>query len=418
MELIAKPFVWILQVFYSFTHNYAIALIFFTIIIKLLLLFLNIKQQQSSAGMARIRPKLTAIRKRYEGRKDPNAQIEYNKDCMALYKQEKVSASMGCLPLLIQLPFIAVLYNIVQNPLTYICKVGSDVLTALKTQIYTTYTALSNVPGDVVKAIMSTDNVSNFKISELNMISVIKANPEAFTEFTSAYEIPNFNLGSINLAQTPTLSFDIIVLIPILVGVFQLLSSLVIQLFSQKPDKSSPEAAQTAKTMLYMNLIMPLITVWFAFKMPAIIGVYWIYQSVIGAVIQIILSKLIPIPSYTEEEVQAIIEEYNRDYVPPQTNYSERRSLHYIDSDDEDCDDDDDDEYTSDTDVSEENTVHTPPADIPNMPKRRLYDKNGNKIRSLHFIDDDDDEIETKDGAEPEAQHDTKDEDQNNRKDD
>jgi YidC/Oxa1 family membrane protein insertase len=326
---------------------------------------------------------MTAIRRRYEGRKDANVQTEYSNDLMNLYKEEKISASMGCLPLLIQLPFIAILYNIVTNPLTYLCKASETAIAAVKNTIFSSSAALSNLPNAVFTAITDANgDISKFNITEMQMITVLKNNEAAFSDFISAHPLPNFNVGAIDLSQTPTLALNALVVIPILVGVFQLLSSLVIQFFSPKADKSSPEAAQAAKTMMYMNVMMPLITVYFAFKMPAVIGVYWIYQSILGAIIHIVLSKLIPIPVYTEEETEAIIAEYNKDYVRPEVKESSRRSLHYID----------DEEYDGEDDDSE--GENDGPADTDEMPARRRFDKNGNPIRSLHFIDEDDDAIE------------------------
>ncbi|MBR2474785.1 MAG: membrane protein insertase YidC [Clostridia bacterium] len=391
MDFIAKPFAWILQAFYSFTNNYAIALIFFTVIVKLLLLFFNVKQQKSAQGQARIKPKMTAIRLRYEGRKDPNVQAEYSNDLMALYKEEKVSASMGCLPLLIQLPFIAILYRIVTNPLTYLCEATEAAIAGIKSIIFSTpLEALKNVPNAVAKAITDANgDVSKFQISEMQMITVMKNNEGAFSEFLSSYSLPNFNIGALDLSQTPTLALNILVIVPLLVGLFQFLTSFVIQLFSPKQDKSSPEAAQAAKTMMYMNIIMPLFTVYLAFQMPAIIGVYWIYQSILGAIIHIILSKLIPIPTYTEEEVQSIIAEYNKDYVRPEIKNGGRRSLHYID----------DEDYGEEDGADDCETETDGATSLPEMPERRRYDKNGNKIRSLHFIDEDDDSGESSDSA-------------------
>ena len=275
MDFIAKPFAWILQAFYSFTNNYAVALIFFTVIVKLLLLFFNIKQQKSAEGQARIRPKMLAIRQRYEGRTDPNVQAEYSNDLMTLYREEKVSASMGCLPLLIQLPFIAILYNIVTRPLTFLCEAADSAIASVKSIIFTTpLGSLKNIPNDVAKAVSEANgDISKFNISEIQMITVMKDNTGVFSEFLSTHELPNFNIGSIDLAQTPTLALNALILIPLLVGLFQFLSSFVIQLLSPKQDKSSPEAMQAAKTMMYMNIIMPLFTIYLAFQFPAIIVV-------------------------------------------------------------------------------------------------------------------------------------------------
>jgi membrane protein insertase Oxa1/YidC/SpoIIIJ len=143
--------------------------------------------------------------------------------------------------------------------------------------------------------------------------------------------------------------------------------------------------------MMYMNIIFPVTTFFIAFKFPAILGLYWIYQSIFGAISQIILSKIYPIPQFTEEEYAAIEEEMNRDYVAPVIKPT--KSLHYIDED-----------YDGEADDNKENDKQTELIEAPktvnknvrsetsNMPPRRRYDKNGNKIRSLHFIDDEDDE--------------------------
>ena len=69
--------------------------------------------------------------------------------------------------------------------------------------------------------------------------------------------------------------------------------------------------------MTYMNIIFPVTTLIFAFQLPAIIGLYWIYQNIFATIIQIILNKIYPIPVFTEADYAAAEEEMNRDYVPP-----------------------------------------------------------------------------------------------------
>ena len=113
LDIIAVPFGYLMRFCYSITGNYAIALIFFTLLFKLILLPLSIKQQKSTRDRARIQPKEKAIRKRYVGRTDQNAQMEMSNDIMKLYRDEKVSMASGCLPVLIQLPIIAVIYQII-----------------------------------------------------------------------------------------------------------------------------------------------------------------------------------------------------------------------------------------------------------------------------------------------------------------
>ena len=412
MNLIAAPFAFIMRLCYSFTNNYAVALIFFTLIIKLIILYFNIKQQKSSQAQARIKPKERAIRKRYEGRTDQNAKIEMSNDIMAMYREEKVSLTSGCLPLLIQLPIVIILYNIVKMPLTYLCTFSSEIISNIKNTIFTLLgqNSLNGVSSDIITLYNSASGaVDKFSLSELQMISVIKNNPGQLESIVDLSKIPDFTIfgGRIDLSAVPVFGFTLIALLPLLVGLFQFLSTLVIRLTGPSVDTSSPEVAQTQKTLFYTSIIMCFVTVFFAFNMPAILGVYWIYQSIIGAVIQIVLSKIYPIPVYTEEQMLAIEQEYNKNYVKPAIAVTHKKSLHHIDDDDFidsaiDDEDADSDESIENEDEEEKSGSENQSVDDKTkpdragseadtiMPARRRFDKNGNPIRSLHFIDEDD----------------------------
>ena len=392
LDIISVPFGYLMRFCYMITNNYALALILFTIFFKLILLPLNIKQHKSSQAQARVRPKERAIRKRYEGRTDEYARVELSNELMKLYKEEKVSVAGGCLPLLIQLPIIMALYNIVTAPLTYLCRVSSEAITALKTSIYALFEAgtltAENTSAKLLDLFKSSGALDKFNINELQIAAVVKNNPAQFTEFLQNNTLPDFTIfgGSIDLSATPVLGFTVLALIPILVGLFQFASTVVIQKFTPQPDTSnaSPEAAQTMTTMKTMNIVMPLMTVFFAFNVPAILGLYWIYQSIFSAGIQIALTKLYPIPTYTPEEYEAIEAEMNKDFVPPkiEKKASAKRSLHHID--------DEDDIYLTQDDDSDEDTEDSEEETDEPAPARRRFDKDGNKIRSLHFIDEED----------------------------
>jgi YidC/Oxa1 family membrane protein insertase len=88
-----------------------------------------------------------------------------------------------------------------------------------------------------------------------------------------------------------------------------------------------------------MDLMMPLMSLWFAFKLPALLGVYWIFQSVLGVVQQYILNKVMPLPTYSEEEIRAILkaekERANASRAAMRQTSYDSRSLHHIDDDDE-----------------------------------------------------------------------------------
>ncbi len=409
MDIIAKPFGYLLKFCYDITSSYALALLIFTFLFKLILLPLSIKQQKASQSQARIRPKERAIRKRYAGRTDQNARLELSNDLMKLYQEERVSAAGGCLPMLIQLPIIYILYQIITKPLQYICMASSTVIGDLKQKIFDLFGSgtlnAANTSEKILKHFTEAEgNLGKFGISEIEMLSVMEKNSSEFTAILEGHGLsgmtyPDFTIfgGAINLAELPTFT-SVIILIPIFAALFQLASSLVLKFFGPQMDMSAPGAEQTRKTMLYMNIIFPVMTFFMARSFPAILGLYWIYQSIFGALTQIALYKLYPIPVFTPEEIAAVEYEMNKDYVKPDIKSNTHRSLHSIDDEEYEAEyvdkTDSDDGESYESDVKPDTPVQS---DV--IPPRRRYDKNGNKIRSLHFIDEDEEEEAPKDNA-------------------
>ncbi|MBP5755634.1 MAG: membrane protein insertase YidC [Clostridia bacterium] len=106
---------------------YILALFFFTLIMQILLFPLGIKQQKSSIKMAKVKPKEMLIREKYSGRTDRVTQQKMNMEIQELYRNEGTSMFGGCLPLLLQLPIIIILWSVIQQPLTYTSKGNVDV---------------------------------------------------------------------------------------------------------------------------------------------------------------------------------------------------------------------------------------------------------------------------------------------------
>ena len=398
MEIITKPFGALLKLCYDLTSSYALALLIFTLLFKIVLLPLSIEQQKASQSQARIRPKEMAIRKRYAGRTDQSARMELSNDLMKLYQEEKVSAAGGCLPALIQLPIILILYQIITKPLQYICMASATAVTDIKNKMFQLFGSGSLNMTDVSEKIVKrfTDaggDIAKFSVSEIEMLGVMEKNTEAFADVLAGHGLgsmtyPDFTIfgGAINLADIPTWT-SIIILIPLFAALFQLASSLVMKIFGPKMDMSAPGAEQTQKTMLYMNIIFPVMTFFMALSFPAILGLYWIYQSIFGAITQVILYKLYPMPVYTPEQIAEIEQEMNKNYVKPEIKTSVR-SLHSIDDEVIEA------EFVDKTeDSAEENAeASRKEGSTDNLPPRRRFDKNGNRIRSLHFIDEDEEE--------------------------
>ena len=105
---------WVIKLIYDIVHNYGLAIILFTIVIKALLLPLNIKSQRAMKKQQQIQPIIAELQKKYA-----NDQAKLQQEMMKVYKENGVSMSGGCLPLLIQMPILIALYQVIRTPITY-----------------------------------------------------------------------------------------------------------------------------------------------------------------------------------------------------------------------------------------------------------------------------------------------------------
>ena len=330
-DYINIPFSWLMRVFYSATHNYAIALLLFAIVIKIVLSPFGIKQQRNAQKQAKFQPLEMAIRKKYAGRNDKATQQKMQQEIMELYQKEGYNPMGGCLPLLLQLPIILSLYQIVMQPLRWICNLGTDVIENIfqtcKTFATQGLITAENTSAAIFNSLSSVDSAARF--NQIDLITCIKAvGTDKFGELLSGVSLPDFHLfgNFADLSATPSFSpFNWLILIPVLVYLSQFFSTKLMRRFSYQPMQ-----AQTDSSAKIMEYVMPLISVYLAFKLPAIVGLYWVYQSLVGAGQQMLLYKLMPIPKFSEEDVRAAERKMNSN----KQQKKQVRSLHHIDDDD------------------------------------------------------------------------------------
>ena len=320
IEYILWPFGWIMRTAYNLTGSYALALLAFAIIMKVVMIPFGIKQQKNMVKQAKLAPKEMAIRKKYAGRNDQATQQKMMMEIQEMQKSEGFSPLGGCLPLLLQMPIIMILYRIVYMPLTYISQFSTDVITKMQE----------------VAAAANPD----FKWGqvELQLLNFFEGDKNIFNgvEGFAADRLPNTKLfGIFDLTATPNFNENLLLcLIPVLVFVTTFLSMKLMRKFTYQP----PQAAQQGQGCSngIMDLAMPLFSFALSFSLSASIGVYWIYQTALGFAQQVILSKVMPTPKYTEDDFKKAEKEmgvHDRQVKKQQTKV---RSLHHIDDDDED----------------------------------------------------------------------------------
>ena len=118
--ILNRPLGLLMNFLYGLFNNYAVAIFFFALVVKIITMPLGIYQQNSQIKMAKIRPKEQAIRGKYAGRTDSVTNQKMMAEIQEMYKAENHSPLGGCLPLLVQLPILIALYSIIRNPLTYV----------------------------------------------------------------------------------------------------------------------------------------------------------------------------------------------------------------------------------------------------------------------------------------------------------
>lgn len=324
------------------TGNYVIALFIFAIIVEIVLLPFGIKQQKNSIRQASLRPKEMAIRKKYAGRDDQATKQKVTMEIQELYKRENFNPMGGCLPLLIQFPIIIILYNVVINPMQYMMGFSSDMIKTIGE--YITKSVAEGGLGIELASNRGTiaylSEIADAGLDAFRGIVGFADNGQAcFDQLTAAFEkgLPNFNFFGLNLSQTPSIKeFGWLWLIPILTFVVYFFSMRLTRKFTYQPTTADDPQVGCSNTV--MDFTMPLMSVWFTFMLPAAIGVYWIFKSILGTVKQIALQKFMPVPRFTDEDYKAAERELAgkkpKAGTAQNATMAPVRSLHHIDDED------------------------------------------------------------------------------------
>ena len=277
----------ILNWFNSWTGNYILALLLFALMVKIIMVPLAIPQQKNQIKMAKLRPKMLLIEKKYAGRNDQVTLRKKQAEMMELQQKEGYSPVWGCLPLLLQLPVIIILYRVIQRPLTYVSRLGSELLSAISGSV--------GFEGSSEISLLTQIN-RNLPVAEASYAGYFADRGQAAPGLL-ADVLPKMNFFGAQLTSTPSFT-SILLLIPLInfgLGV------LTMKLTKKLNGNAAQMTAQTTDQKVsggIMEWMMPLISLWFAFILPAALGMYWIFQAVLGIAQTLILAKVMPMPKY------------------------------------------------------------------------------------------------------------------------
>ncbi|HBB45250.1 MAG TPA: preprotein translocase YidC [Blautia sp.] len=299
---ICVPFAWLVRLFYNLTNSYGVALILFTLVIKLIMLPFQMKSKKSMMRMSRVSGQMQELQKRYA-----KNQAKFQEEMQKLYEEEGVNPMSGCLWSLIPFPILIALYSIIRQPITHFMMLSKDVLQTVVQSAADAGVNLTNIV--MMDKATGTPALKDglYQLASYGQINLVKAVQEMGLSTPEGWFDMNYNFLGLDLTATPweyvknfTFTWAVIgvILIPILAGLSQFV-------FSKLTMKTQPQAdaagGASMKSMMYM---MPLMSVYIAFIMPAALGVYWIAQSVFSLIQEAILNKTFSAKLSEEEEAR------------------------------------------------------------------------------------------------------------------
>lgn len=283
---ITKPFAWLMVKLYELTGNYGIAVILFALAVNLILTPFMAKSKKSMMRSTRLQPRIQELQKRHEG----NPQ-KLNQEMQNLYREEGINPMSGCLWSLIPFPILIALYSVIRQPITRMMFAAQDVVTTL--QDYFVASGLYTVPAKA-------DAYVEIKLANLAHEHWDAVTTDLAGKIDGLLDI-DFGFLGLNLGSQPQWNFfvktdwsDVSIWLPAL-GLFLIpfISAALSWLSMKVSNAANPQQdAQTQASMKTMNLMMPLMSIWICFVMPAAMGIYWIANSVFGMVRDFILTKV------------------------------------------------------------------------------------------------------------------------------
>ena len=314
MDIINVPLGLILQGIYWVLGNYGWSILVFALLAKLLLLPSSIKGQKNQLRMQAIQPKMKRLADKYH---NDNRNPKYQEELQALYAEEGYNPMSGCLPTLIQLPLIFGLWNVIRQPLTYICNFSDNNLyQAVKTmvesssdnaavvklrELFSTYIADGKFAeyGDKLQKSLDLNQIYIADAINSNRTSI-----DGLNEAIQQKSVIDTEFMGINLGETASAHglWSWFILIPIIAA----LSSFLVSFLSMRMNrqKNGENADPTAKSMNMMMYMMPLLSLWIGYTMNFGVALYWIANNLLSLGQTILLPRLIK----KKEEVKPVKE--------------------------------------------------------------------------------------------------------------
>ena len=298
LNAIAKPFGILMLWLYEVLKNYGLAIIMFSLIVKLILLPFMMKSKRGTMRTQSLQPVIKELEKRHGANKQ-----KFNEELQKLYREEKINPMGGCIWSIIPFPILIALYQAIRFPITIMMRVPEELLKE-GGKLYELLQQLGYKEWFAGK--FSSMNVAYEQIAQSQFITEKWGDGSAFTAISERLRTLDYSFLGLDLGAQPmwkiwTYDFSApasqwlpqvgLFLIPVIAAALTLWQSVISQKMNPQPESNDPKQQASQSSMKTMTYLMPLMTLWFAFMMPAALGLYWIASTAFGMVQDVALTK-------------------------------------------------------------------------------------------------------------------------------
>ena len=279
MGIILKPFAWLLLFLYDILGSYGLAMILFGVVVKLILFPVSLKSKKSMIQTTMLSGKMQQLKAQYG--KDPQ---RYNMEVQKLYEKENVNPMGGCVWSLIPMFVLIGLYGIIREPLIN----------------------MMDVPKDMIETIAQITGVANTgaypqiaMVEALNNSATLEAVKAALGDAGAKIQGMDFSFLGMNLASIPSYKFwgnglqGVLMFVLVLVSAATSFISMKVSMATNQMSKNQPANATADQTNKMMTWMMPLMSLWIGFTVPAGLTVYWISQYIVTMLSEVICGKML-----------------------------------------------------------------------------------------------------------------------------
>ena len=282
MSIITVPFSWLLMTLYNLFENYGVAIILFALIVNVILTPFMGKSKQSMMRQQRLQPRMNELQRRHGAN-----QQKYQEELQKLYREENINPMSGCLWSLIPFPILIALYSVIREPMSVMMGMSEEAVAAVQSTLEKlgafSMDALNNQQAAYYEIFLS-------QAAHENLAAVQAVAPE-FQDISYTFlgmnmgVVPNWHIWEFDFSSMATFlpAFGLF-LIPFISAFLSWASMKISMARNDQPAGNEQQQATTESMNKSMQIMMPLMSVWICFIMPASMGIYWIANSVFGMI--------------------------------------------------------------------------------------------------------------------------------------